>query len=78
VYLGGIDYSSGPYMITIPAGVISVPFDVPITDDNLFESSESFNLSINVVSLPRNITIGEVEESKVIIMDNDSKGVVPV
>ena len=46
MYLGGIDYSSGPYMITIPAGVISVPFDVPITDDNLVESPESFNLSI--------------------------------
>jgi len=44
VYLGGIDYSSGPYMITIPAGVISVPFDAPITDDNLVESSVVYAL----------------------------------
>ena len=78
MYLGGTDYSSGPYIITIPAGVISIPFDVPINDDNLVESSESFNLSINVVSLPRNITIEQVEESKVMIVDNDSKEVVPV
>ena len=44
---GGVDYDSGPYNVTIPVGQTSVPFDVPITDDNVVEGDEMFSLLIN-------------------------------
>ena len=32
-----MDYTSAPYSVTFPAGVMSVPFNISINDDNIFE-----------------------------------------
>ncbi|XP_065905004.1 uncharacterized protein [Dysidea avara] len=68
---GGVDYSSGPYYVTIPAGQISVPFDVPINDDNVFEENEEFLLTIDQSSSLNGVIIGSPNVAVVNISDND-------
>ena len=68
-----MDYDSGPYFITLPAGVMSIPFNVSITDDNVFEGNESFMLAINLSSLPSDVTVGNPGQTTVTIVDNDGK-----
>ena len=69
-----MDYNSGPYPVTIPAGETSVTFDVPITDDNILEGNENFMLTIDQSSLPTGVIRGDPSESTVtIVEDNDGK-----
>ena len=68
-----MDYTSGPYTVTFPAGSTTATFDVPITDDNILEGSENFILTIVQTSLPSNVTASNPGEATVIIVDDDSK-----
>ncbi|XP_065884398.1 IgGFc-binding protein-like isoform X2 [Dysidea avara] len=68
---GGVDYISGPYIVTFPAGVTKVSFDVLITDDNILESDEVFNLTIDPSSLPRRVTVTDPSQAVVTIIDNE-------
>ena len=70
---GGIDYDSGPYTVTFTAGETSVPFDVPINDDEIFEDDESFQLSIIRRSLPDDVTRGNPGRATLTIVNNDSE-----
>ena len=65
-----MDYTSGPYTITIPAGQITAIFDVPIIDNDILEGNENFMLSIDETSLLTGITCGDAGESEVSIVDN--------
>ena len=65
-------YISGPYSVTFLAGVTSVPFNISINDDNVFEENENFTLTINS-SLPTGVMIGNPGQATVTIVDNDSK-----
>ena len=67
-----MDYHSGPYTVTFPAGITSIPFSIPINDDSILEYSENFMLTINE-SLPRDVTVGNASEATVTIIDDDSK-----
>ena len=72
---GGVDYDSGPYTVTFPAGQTRASFDVPINDDNILEDDESFHLSIvNITTLfISRISASGRTQTTIIIMDNDSK-----
>ena len=70
---GGVDYDSGIYTVTIPAGQTSVPFDVPINDDDIFEGNEDFDLTIIRTTLPDGVTRGNPGNASVTIVDNDCK-----
>ena len=70
---GGIDYDSGPYSITFPAGQTRTVFTVPLANDNSFESNENFVLTINSSSLLSRITPGNPHQATVTIVDNDRK-----
>ena len=59
--------------MTIPAGQISVLFDVPINDDNLFEENEEFLLTIDQSSSLNGVIIGSPNITVVNISDNDGK-----
>ena len=59
--------------MTIPAGQISVAFDVPINDDNVFEENEEFLLTINQSSSLNGVIISSPNVTVVIISDNDGK-----
>ena len=52
---GGVDYDSGPYTVTFPAGHTRASFDVSINDDDIFESNENFTLVIMKNSLPNGV-----------------------
>ena len=51
----------------------SALFDVSITDDDIFENNETFDLIINIYSLPSNFTTGDISQATVIILNDDSK-----
>ena len=72
-FIDNKDYDAGPYTITIPARQNDVTFSISITDDNILEQSETFNLIIDESSLPRVITSSDPNRVTVTIMDNDSK-----
>ena len=57
----------------IPPGQISVPFDVAINDDNVFEENEEFVLTIDQSSSLNGVIIGSPNVTVVNISDNDGK-----
>ena len=64
-----MDYTSGPYTVTFPAGQTTATFNVPITDAMILEGNENFMLTINQ-TLPTNVTCGTPNEATVIIYDD--------
>ena len=70
---GGDDYELGPFNVTIPAGVISVPFNIPIIDDNIFEANESFTLTIDSSSLPSRVSVQPDCVLIITIVDDDGE-----
>ena len=68
-----MDYGSGPYTVTFPAGVTDVPFNVSINDDMISEANEDFTLTIDPSSLPTGGTVGIPGSAVVTIIDNDRK-----
>ena len=68
-----MDYTSGPYTVTFPAGQTTATFNVPITDDTILEGDENFMLTIDPSSLPNDVTRGNPGEATVNIVDDDGK-----
>ena len=52
----------------------SVPFDIPINDDDIYEINENFRLTIDPNSLPpTGVTVGNPDQATVTIVDDDRK-----
>ena len=53
----------------------SVPFNVSINDDMIFEGNEDFMLTIDPASLPTDVsvTVGSPDQATVTIVDDDGK-----
>ena len=68
-----MDYDSGPYTVTFPAGQTISIFDVPITDDMILEGDENFMLTINPSLLPIDVTVGDSGQATVTIVNDDCK-----
>ena len=68
-----MDYGSGPYTVTFPAGMTSASFDIPINNDMISEANETFTLTIDPSSLPTGGTVGTPGSAVVTITDNDRK-----
>ena len=66
-----MDYTSGPYTVTFLAGQTTVPFNIPINDDDILEGNANFMLTVSSSSLPDGVTHGTPSQATVIIMDND-------
>ena len=66
-----MDYDSGLYNITFQAGTTSVPFNVSITDDDILEDDENLLLTVDLSSLPSNITAIDPYQATVTILDKD-------
>jgi len=72
---GGIDYDSGPFSVTLPAGQTIVPVNVLIIDDKIFEPDEEFILSIQLnqsTGLPL-VANRQNPQTVIKINDNDCK-----
>ena len=67
-----MDYTSGPYTVTFPAGQTTATFDVPITDDDMLETDENFMLTINS-SLSASVFVGNPGQTTVTIVDDECK-----
>ncbi|XP_065892786.1 uncharacterized protein [Dysidea avara] len=68
----GVDYDSGPYTVTFTAGQTSVPFDVPVNNDNTLENTEMFTVTIDPSTLPDRVTVSYPDQSTVTILDSDT------
>ena len=68
-----MDYASGPYTVTFPAGKTTATLNVQITDDMILEGDEKYMLTINGTSLPTGVTRGTPGEATVTIVDDDRK-----
>ena len=65
---------SGPFIVTIPAGLTTVSFDIPIIDDTIYERAETFMLTIDQSSVPDGIAISNPRNSTIFITeDSDCK-----
>ena len=53
--------------------MIRVAFNVLIADDKILEKHENFILAIDQSSLPSGVAVGNRNQARVIIMDDDSK-----
>jgi len=71
--IGSEDYDVGPYNVTFPAGDTKVSFNVTIIDDEILESNEIFQLSINSEKLPVNVIVNNLSNITVTILDDDCK-----
>ena len=67
----GVDYVSGPYYVTFPAGIKLASFNVPIINDIVMENDENFNLTIDGSLLPRGFNIINHATCTVTIVDDD-------
>ena len=48
-------------------------FNISITDDNILENIEKFNLTINSTSLPNRILNRDIQQTTIFITDDDGK-----
>jgi len=73
VLLDTCDYDPGPYSVTFSAGMKSASFTVNITDDDVFESIEIFNLVIDHSSFPNRIERNNQYHTEVSIIDDEER-----
>ena len=73
IITGGDDYAPGPFSVTIPAGETSVPFNISIIDDNIFEANELFTLTIDSSSLSSRVLVQPGCMAIITIVDNEGE-----
>ena len=66
-----MDYNSGPYNVTFPAGSTNASFDIVINNDIVSEDNETFNISI--IPITNGHIVGIPEVATVTIIDTTSK-----
>ena len=77
-FIGNDDYDPGPYNVSIIAGTINVPFKITIVDDIVLERNEKFMLTIDAPSLPMSVSIDEVNQSIVTIVEDDGECIIMI
>ena len=58
-----------PYSVMFPPGMTSVPLNIPIYDDDIFEGQRFFILTIISSSLPTGVVSGYPNHAGVSIVD---------
>ena len=69
----GDDYVSGRYAVTFPAGATTMQFNVSISDDDILEHNETFQLTIDSSLVPPGSSIADPEQTTVVIINDDCK-----
>ena len=72
---GGDDFVSQQYQLTFPDGQTRAEFTVVITDDNLIEAMESFQLLLSISEdlISKGVQVGPNSAATVTIRDNDGE-----
>ena len=68
-----MDYERGPYPVVFPVNSLQMSYTILVTDDDILEIDEAFNISINSTSLPLDVFIGNISQAVVVIVDEDRK-----
>ena len=68
---GGVDYNSGPYIVTFPAMQTRMTFNVSLANNDAFEDNEKFMLTIKPFSL--GIITCDPSQATVTIVDIEGK-----
>ena len=63
-----MDYDSGPYNVTIPAGETCGTFNITINDDDISEGNETFMITITSSA---DVTCVDGCQATLTILDND-------
>ena len=69
--VGGVDYESGPYSVTIKKGKTAAKFCIRMINDNISEINEVFGLVIDTTSLPSGVDRANPYTANVTITDNE-------
>lgn len=73
-FAGGIDYNSESHVqVIFPDGKNTTSFDVKIINDDIFDENETFYVTIDPLSLPYGVVLGNIASATVTILDDDSK-----
>ena len=69
------DYNvdSSAIQILFPGGTTRASFDVRLVDNIKLESTETFSVSIDPLSLPCGVVLGDISTAEVAILDNDGE-----
>ena len=59
--------------VTFSAGVNSSQLNIVITDDNILEDDETFNLTIDQFTLPDGVVVADPSQVTVAIVDDDGE-----
>ena len=66
----GLDFTPSPIVVTFPPGTTFVTVQVPITDDNVLESSEQFTATLSTSDA--DVVFG-ADTAFITILDNNGK-----
>ena len=69
----GSDYEGESFLVTFPAGVNVITFNVPIINDNIAELAESFTLDLAIppASTAMGVIAGSPDTATVNVMDDE-------
>ena len=67
--IGNEDYSPGRYTATFPAGMTETSFTIMLSNDNVYEGNETFDVDIIRSLLPDRVTLGNIRRATVTIVD---------
>lgn len=73
MYFTGTDYESRPYSLSFSQDITRIPFKISISNDEIYEDTESFNVIIDPSSLSNSVTVDYPSEVAVFIMDDDGR-----
>lgn len=69
-----MDYTSTPIIATFAAGTVSSTVNVPVTNDNIIEPSETFGLTFTIpYMLSTRVLVGDPNEATGNITDSTGK-----
>ena len=66
------NFQSGPFEVIFPNGTTRITFPVNITDDDVYEEYESFNLVIDN-NLPNRVNLGYPNRAAIVIADDEKR-----
>ena len=72
IITGRCDYEDGPYDVTIPIGVTTFKYSIPILDDDVYEINETFSVVIASSNHPQ-ITISRTDNTADVTIINDEE-----
>ena len=73
----GEDFTAtSPVRVLFPGGHTRAHFDVLMIDNVKLEGSEKFIVSIDPLSLPYGVVLGDHPTAEVVIMDNEGKYII--